>query len=566
MKLIFKGLLAVVILFVVMMVGAMTAEPAAASDGNWVDNEGWRRFFTYPQTIQLSISDDEWRMLFRVWLPYVPPDPSFGDPDRIRYNWDSTVIGGGGPVYVQVRRNEVAFYEPNEIFEEQTNLNWANKDNDNHTDSVTPAALRSGWTGGSWFSLWGKVPEGSTLAITDINIYAYDNTAMVFENNFENGDTDEIDDGTGTEDDPFIVENKYIYTVTPHDDNGIEVSHVDNSWWIIRNCHIVNADYGIYIENASNGVIQSNILENCNVGIYLKDCDNITIFGNRLENSVSEGIHLVGCGDVTVYYNYFENSGTRHAYDNETNNWDAGGHGNYWDDWQPPTYPEIGDTGIISLPRPIYGGFGVDSYPLVIAAGAYGTVVSISPGVQSGVVGDTVSFTVSVQNLGWNLVVYDLSTSDVEGWTVSLQSTITVGPYDTESAAMNVVVSSATAVGGSNTVTVTATSQSENYVTDSSTCIVIVTITPDVGISSWAANLAIGLGISEDSAGIMMSAMLMMAFLIPMGYIGFPMEGMIAFIVVLVGLTTALGWMPVWIAIMVGIGFALILARQLSNW
>lgn len=552
-----KGLLAVAFLFTVMIIGAMTASPVAASDGNWVDNEGWRRILTWPGTLQTN--ESEYTQLLSAWLPYIPP--FLGDDDRITFNFDITVLGGAGTVYVAVYRNGV----PTGMVAETSNQNWWNIDNDNHNDMVS-VPYRAGWTGGSSISLWGKATAGVTCAITDFNVYAYDNTAMVFENNFENGDTDEIDDGTGTEDDPFIVENKYIYTVTPHDDNGIEVSHVDNSWWIIRNCRIVNADYGIYVENASNGIIQSNVLENCNVGIYLKDCDNITIFGNRLENSVSEGIHLVGCGDVTVYYNYFENSGTRHAYDNETNNWDAGGHGNYWDDWQPPTYPEIGDTGIISLPRPIYGGFGVDSYPLVIAAGAYGTVVSISPGVQSGVVGDTVSFTVSVQNLGWNTVTYDLSTSDVEGWTISLQSTVTVGAYDTEAAAMNVVVSSATAVGGSNTITVTATSQTENYVTDSSTCIVIVTITPDVGISSWAANLAIGLGISEDSAGIMMSAMLMMAFLLPMGYIGFPMEGMIAFIIVLVGLTTALGWMPVWIAIMVGIGFALILARQLSDW
>lgn len=558
MRLIFKGLLAVVVLFAVVMFGAMTVDLAAAGG---VDNEGW---MIWPEII--GSDSPTYEKAFIVRITHLPEfDPyGFEDPDRIAFTYETRISGGPGPVYHKVYRNGVWLGTSEG---EQHNSAWPAYDP--HADTV-PADQEEGWktynTEVVTFEVWLKAPAGSTIEMRNVAIYMYDNIAMVFDNDFTDGDTDEIDSGTGTEEDPFIVENKYIYDTGPHSDNGIEVLNADGSWWIIRNCRFANADYGIYIENASNGVIQSNVFENCNVGIYLENCDNITIFGNRLENSVSEGIHLVGCGDVTVYYNYFENSGTRHAYDNETNNWDAGGHGNYWDDWQPPTYPEIGDTGIISLPRPIYGGFGVDAYPLVIAAGAYRTVVSISPGVQSGVVGDTVSFVVSVQNLGWNIITYDLSTSDVEGWTISLQSTVTVGAYDTESASMDVVVSSATAVGGSNTVTVTATSQSENFVTDFSTCIVIVTITPDVGIASWAASLAVGLGISEDSAGIMMSAMLLMAFLIPMGYIGFPMEGMIAFIIVLVGLTTALGWMPVWIAIMVGIGFALILARQLSNW
>lgn len=560
MRSIFKGLLAVAVLFVVMMIGAMTADPVAADNGD-VDN-GW----IYLLPSEVSTTSTTYERLLLVGLSYVP------DPTDLNFNYELRVSENAGTAYVQVYRNGATLGGPGSGNEKETNntnydlypgVNGYYRD-DSH------AVNRTGWYYDNQlltFELWGKVSAGAEMSIRRVRIEIYDSTPLTFENNFDDGDTP--DAGTGTEDDPFIIENVYIDAEIEGGD-GITIKDVDNSYWIIRNSRIVNTcdseNAGIYLENVANGVIQSNIIDNCYYAIQVENCENITVFGNMLSNSQGYGMHLKGCESIASYYNYFENSGIRHAYDNAANDWDSGSHGNYWDDWQPPTYPEIGSTGIISMPRTIFGGFGVDGYPLVMAEGAYGVVVSISPAVQSGVVGDTVSFTVSVQNLSTETTIYDLAVTDVEGWTTSLQSTITVWPYSTESAAMNVVISSATAVGASNTVTVTVTDQSDSAITTSSNCIVVVTITPDVGIASWAANLAVGLGISEDSAGILMSAMLLMAFLIPMGYIGFPMEGMIAFIIVLVGLTTALGWMPVWIALMVGIGFALILARQLSNW
>lgn len=564
MKWRYKVSLMVAAFFVVIAVGAITVKPAAAAENRvYIDNEGWWTDSDVYQTSSLTYTE-----IFRTRITHLPKyDPyGFEDIDYFAMNVETIIGVGSGPVYIQIRGSYASTGE----IEVNVASDWVFYENHNIHRADLGTTQRVGWHDALeenyilYLIINAKAPAGSSVAIRNIRYYAYDNTAFTYENDFTVGDDE--DAGTGTEDDPFIVENKYIYTVTPHDDNGIEVLDADSSYWVIRNCAIANADYGIYVENASNGVIQSNVIDNCNIGIYLKDCDNISVFGNRLLNSVSTGAYLEGCTDVTFYYNYFESSTVRHAYDNAINSWDVGGRGNYWDDWQPPAYPEIGDTGVISLPRSIYGGFGVDAYPLVIAAGAYGTVVSIVPGNQSGAVGNTISFTVSIQNLGWDTATYDLVASDTESWTLSLQSSIIIGPYSTESATMDVVVSSATVVGGSNTITVTATDQANSSNTASSTCIAIVTVTADVGISAWPAMLATGLGTSTESAGILLSTMLLLAIVFPLAYIGTPMEGMTIIVIILIGLTTALGWMPVWIALLVGIGFSLILARQLSSW
>jgi len=352
------------------------------------------------------------------------------------------------------------------------------------------------------------------------------------------------------------------------DGHGITIKNTTD-YWIIRNSHIANTcdagEYGIYVENASNGVIQSNTIDNCYAGIWIENSNDITVMGNLLTNSQGYGMYLRGDENITSYYNRFENSGIHNAYDNESNNWDSGTYGNYWDDWQPPTYPEIGNTGVISMARPIFGGFGVDRYPLVIT-GVGDVVLSVSPVSQGGAVGTTLSYTVSVQNLSSESVTYDLTTSDLDSWTISLQGSLNVPAYSTRTATMSAVISSGASVGYSNTITVTVTSQLDAAITASSTCVAIVTIVPQVGISGWPSALAVGLGISTDSAGMLLAAMLLLAILFPLAYIGVDPNGLMAIIIIIVALTAGLGWMPIWVALIVGIGFSLILARQVSNW
>lgn len=546
-----------VAIFILML--AFTVNTAKASPD--VDNEGWIEVMG-----EVTTTSAAWEMLHKIRLTYVP------DPDDLTANWEYTITENTGTAYFRVYRNGVSLGGSGagagpDSYDETSTTNYSPYAGANpHRDSINnTATAKSGWDYEDsiiYFEIWGRVTAGAEMGVRHVRIYVYDQTAMKFDD-FDN--LDNVDAGSGTEDDPYILENKYINAMDGH---GITIKNTTD-YWIIRNSHIANTcednNYGIYVENASNGVIQSNTIDNCYVGIWIENSSDITVMGNLLSNSQGYGMYLRGDEDITSYYNRFENSGIHQAYDNEANAWDSGTYGNYWSEWQPPTYPEIGNTGVVSMARPIFGGFGVDRYPLVIT-GVGDVVLSVSPISAGGAVGSTLNYTVSVQNLSSELVTYDLITSDLNGWTISLQSSISVPAYSTRTAAMGVVISSGASVGGSNTITVTATSQLDAVVTASSTCVAIVTIVPDVGIGGFAAALAVGLGISTDSAGMLLAAMLMLCVLFPLAYLGVEPNALVAIIIVITALTTGLGWMPIWVALVVGIGFSLILARQLSNW
>ncbi|UCG00660.1 MAG: right-handed parallel beta-helix repeat-containing protein [Candidatus Heimdallarchaeota archaeon] len=114
--------------------------------------------------------------------------------------------------------------------------------------------------------------------------------------------------GSGTWDDPFILENILM--------NGSEASRCitirnSNVYFCIRNCKIENSiwnSFGIYLEDVANGTIQNNSFRNNNRVIVLGGCNNNTIGNNSFYNDET-GISIWYSVNTTIEYNTIYDSG-----------------------------------------------------------------------------------------------------------------------------------------------------------------------------------------------------------------------------------------------------------------
>jgi parallel beta-helix repeat protein len=165
---------------------------------------------------------------------------------------------------------------------------------------------------------------------------------------FANG----VSSGSGTEDDPYIIEN---WDISAENANGIEIRNT-TAHFAIRNCYVHDGmttyNRGIYLENVTDGKIAMNLLENNYHGVY-----------------------LYGSNNNLIYHNNFINN-TIQARDDGTNYWDDGypSGGNYWSDYtgvdrcRGENQNMPGSDGIGDAPYQIPGGAGQDSYPLMSRA------------------------------------------------------------------------------------------------------------------------------------------------------------------------------------------------------
>jgi len=115
----------------------------------------------------------------------------------------------------------------------------------------------------------------------------------------------------------------------------------------------------------------------------------------------------------------------------------------------------------------------------------YGVYVSISPSYKSGIPCTTLSYTVTVKNLGYAEDTFDLTVTDNAGWGPTLDN-YTLGPIppgENRTATLSVTVPDNAIVGTSDTVTVTATSKTDNTVSGSNSCIAQVTTFRGVNVS-----------------------------------------------------------------------------------
>jgi parallel beta-helix repeat protein len=97
--------------------------------------------------------------------------------------------------------------------------------------------------------------------------------------------------GSGTENDPYIIENWAINASTYY---GIWVRGT-TAYFVVRNCLVWNggSSYdGIYLDNVTNGKIENCVLFNNFNGIILSHASNNTISNNKCSNNSDSGIHV----------------------------------------------------------------------------------------------------------------------------------------------------------------------------------------------------------------------------------------------------------------------------------
>jgi len=112
--------------------------------------------------------------------------------------------------------------------------------------------------------------------------------------------------GSGTEDDPYIIENWVIDASKNH---GIHIQNTTR-YFVIRNVVVENggSSYdGIYLENVRNGRVANVICNKNRFGIHLHDSDNNVLTNNTVENNWI-GIYLSYSDNNTLESNIVENN------------------------------------------------------------------------------------------------------------------------------------------------------------------------------------------------------------------------------------------------------------------
>ena len=194
--------------------------------------------------------------------------------------------------------------------------------------------------------------------------------------------------GSGSWNDPFIIENVDIFTNASI--AGIFINNSQNVYFKIENCIISNNSTetfsaGIRLENTTNGRILNISSYQNKVGIMFINTHNISIeesdvfsnnygiciwqsssdnslYENDIFDNTVQGVNITNCNDNNVYNNNFYNN-TVNAVDSGINNvWNKGNQGNYWDDYGGK---DIDDDGIGDTPYIISGSTGSqDNYPI----------------------------------------------------------------------------------------------------------------------------------------------------------------------------------------------------------
>jgi parallel beta-helix repeat protein len=180
-----------------------------------------------------------------------------------------------------------------------------------------------------------------------------------------------VTSGSGTENDPYIVESWDISAENAH---GIWITNT-TAYFIIRDSYVHggrdNGFDGIRFENVVNGRVDGVKSENNYHGVNFFSSKNNVIIDSILKNNYY-GIRLVGSENNSIYHNNLENN-TNQAYDDGTNYWDDSypSGGNYWSDYTGAdkywgeNQDILGSDGVGDTPYYIPGDNNRDRYPLV---------------------------------------------------------------------------------------------------------------------------------------------------------------------------------------------------------
>jgi uncharacterized repeat protein (TIGR01451 family) len=258
-------------------------------------------------------------------------------------------------------------------------------------------------------------------------------------------------------------------------------------------------EHGIKIdENTENCTLDNNyILSNDNCGILLQGSSNDTIINNTASSHPS-GIYVYSSDDIRIYHNNFENNTTQ-AYDDGSNQWDDGypSGGNYWSDYAGADENHgvnqniPGPDGMGDTPYQILGGGNQDRYPLINPWPSLPVIirdveVSISPDYQSGLPGETFTYTVMVMNQGTVEDTYDLIKGDNAGWgdNLTLDDYLLVVPTgENRTTTLHVHIPDDAIACTEDNITVTARSQENTEVENEASCVAHVVVSRGVTVS-----------------------------------------------------------------------------------
>jgi hypothetical protein len=118
-----------------------------------------------------------------------------------------------------------------------------------------------------------------------------------------------------------------------------------------------------------------------------------------------------------------------------------------------------------------YGNSDFHPYLKITYAPLWGVSISVLPSYQSGLPGGTLSYVVTVTNIGTFDDNYDLTANDNEGWTITLsENYLAVPAGENRTATLCVSIPAGTPPSKRDNITVTVTSRSDNAVRASASC------------------------------------------------------------------------------------------------
>jgi parallel beta-helix repeat protein len=196
-------------------------------------------------------------------------------------------------------------------------------------------------------------------------------------------------------------------TANNNSNHGI-VLYYSNNTTISRNTANHNRFYGIDIYSSDNNTVSGNTANhNKGYGIGLFYSNSTTISGNIVDNNVFYGIYLLSSDYNLIYKNYFINNGIQARDSGNSNDWDNGTIGNYWDDYAGV---DANDDGIGDTPYLISGiGGGQDTYPIWTDGDDITPIITIISPLFDNVFGlDAPNYQITIVELNLDTIWYTL--------------------------------------------------------------------------------------------------------------------------------------------------------------
>lgn len=144
--------------------------------------------------------------------------------------------------------------------------------------------------------------EYSTNSVTSTSSLKTNTTQAIYSNSGFTG-VNSPWTGSGTKTSPYVLDGYNISTSSSAYTIDIEGT---TAYFVIKNCYFSansTGQYGIYLYNVTNGLIENNTINYSFIGIGVSISSNITIMKNIVTNSADWGINLNTNNLMTIYNN-----------------------------------------------------------------------------------------------------------------------------------------------------------------------------------------------------------------------------------------------------------------------